>query len=180
MHDRDTVDIALYALKEGMTQQVAAELVGAPRTSVVSQAAARIPHLRPKGVIRVKTKTVEVPAVNAGERAAYDAAMEENVLLKAVQDDQKATGSAPATTSRRRCVELGGRLRAGTGLPLARILGFPGISKSSYEHRRARLGEDRGAPLRPLVAGRSRPAVGAAAAPCTRSCAATASASPRR
>ena len=51
--------------------------------------------------------------------------MEENALLKAVLDDLKAEGSAPATTSRRRCVELGERLRAVTGLPLTRILGTP-------------------------------------------------------
>ena len=44
-------------------------------------------------------------------------------------------------------------MRAGTGLPLTRILAFLGISKSSYEYHRARLGEDRHAALRPLVAG---------------------------
>lgn len=152
MYDRDTVDLALYALEEGMTQREAAELVGASRTAVASWAAGRLPHRRPEGTIRVRTKTVEVPAVNAGERAAYEAAMEENVLLKAVLDDLKAAGSAPATTSRRRCVELGERLRAETGLPLTRILAFLGISKSSYEYHRARLGTDRDAPTRPLVA----------------------------
>ena len=91
-------------------------------------------------------------AVNAGERAAYEAAMTENTLLKAVLDDLKAEGCAPATASRRRCAGLGERLRAETGLPLTRILAFLGISKSSYEYHRARLGADRHAGLRPLVA----------------------------
>ncbi|MDO4436955.1 MAG: IS3 family transposase [Coriobacteriaceae bacterium] len=152
MYDRDTVELALYALEDGMTLGAAARLVGASRTAVGNWAAGRLPHERASGRIRVRTKTVEVPAVNAEERAAYDAAMEENALLKAVLDDLKAEGSAPATTSRRRCVALGERLRAATGLPLTRILAFLGISKSSYEYHRARLGADRDAALRPLVA----------------------------
>ena len=85
--------------------------------------------------------------MNAGERATYEAAMTENTLLKAVLDDLKAEGCAPATTSRRRCAGLGERLRAETGLPLTRILAFLGISKSSYEYHRARLGADRHAVL---------------------------------
>lgn len=56
--------------------------------------------------------------MNAEEGAACDADMKENALLKAVLDDLKGEGSAPATTSRRRCVELGERLRAETGLSL--------------------------------------------------------------
>lgn len=46
--------------------------------------------------------------MNAEERAAYDAAMEENALLRAVLDDLRGEGSTPATTSKRRCVELAG------------------------------------------------------------------------
>lgn len=38
--------------------------------------------------------------MNAGERVAYEAAMTENTLLKAVLDDLKAEGRVLATTSR--------------------------------------------------------------------------------
>lgn len=153
MYDRGKVELVLSLLAEGATPGRAAREAGVSRTTARNWAAGRVPHERPSGRIRVRTRIVEVPALNAEERAAYDAAMEENVLLKAVLDDLKAAGSAPATTSRRRCVELGERLRAETGLPLTRILAFLGISKSSYEYHRARLGEDRHAALRPLVAG---------------------------
>lgn len=156
MYDRETVELALYALEEGMTQREAAELCGASRASVGFWAAGRVPHERGAGRIRVDgrpgARDAGVQAVNAEERAAYEAAMTENTLLKAVLDDLKAEGCAPATTSRRRRVELGERLRAETGLPLTRILAFLGISKSSYEYHRARLGADRHAGLRPLVA----------------------------
>lgn len=77
-----------------------------------------LPQARSSGRIRVRTKSVEVPALNAEEGAACDAAMKENALLKAVLDDLKGESSTPATTSRRRCVELGERLRAETGLSL--------------------------------------------------------------
>ena len=152
MYDGDKVEKALRLLAEGTTPGSAAREVGVSRTTVRNWAAGRVPHERASGRIRVRTEIVEVPALDAEERAAYDAAMEENALLKAVLDDLKAAGSAPATTSRRRCVELGERLRAETGLPLTRILAFLGISKSSYECHRARLGTDRHAALRPLVA----------------------------
>lgn len=132
MYDGDKVELVLSLLAEGATPGRAAREAGVSRTTVSNWAAGRVPHERPSGRIRVRTRIVEVPALNAEERAAYDAAMEENALLKAVLDDLKAAGSAPATTSRRRCVELGERLRAGTGLPLTRILAFLRISKSSY------------------------------------------------
>lgn len=153
MYDRGKVELVLSLLAEGATPGRAAREAGVSRTTARNWAAGRVPHERPSGRIRVRREIVEVPALNAEERAAYDAAMEENALLKAVLDDLKAAGSAPASTSRRRCVELGERLRAETGLPLTRILAFLGISKSSYEYHRARLGEDRHAALRPLVAG---------------------------
>ena len=153
MYDGDKVERALRLLGEGASPGRAAREVGVSRTTVRNWAAGRVPHERASGRIRVRTEIVEVPALDAEERAAYDAAMEENVLLKAVLDDLKAAGSAPATTSRRRCVEFDERLRAETGLPLTRTLGFPGISKSSYEYHRARPWEDRHAALRPPAAG---------------------------
>ena len=152
MFDSDAVEAALRAIDEGASIREAAALVGASKSAVGRWAAGRVPHERASGRIRVRAEIAEVTALDAEERAAYDAAMEENALLKAVLDDLKAEGSAPATTSRRRCVELGERLRAVTGLPLTRILGFLGISKSSYEYHRARLREDGRAALRPLVA----------------------------
>lgn len=117
MYDRETVELALYAPEEGMTQREAAELCGVSRASVGFWAAGRVPHERGAGRIRVDGRTgardAGVPAVNAEERAAYEAAMTENTLLKAVLDDLKAEGCAPATTSRRRCVELGGEIARG-------------------------------------------------------------------
>ena len=66
MYDRDMVDLALYALGEGMMRREVAELVGASRTAVASWAAGRLPQRRPEGTIRVRTKTVVTPALNAG------------------------------------------------------------------------------------------------------------------
>ena len=52
----------------------------------------------------------------------------------------------------RRKAELGDRLRAATDRPLREITAFLRTSRSSYEYHRARLGRDRDARLRPLVA----------------------------
>ncbi len=140
MYSPETVEAALRAIGEGASIRKATALAGVSKSAVARWAAGRVPRARRAGRIRVVDIDSEVPALNAEERAAYDAAMEENVLLKAVLDDLKAAGFALATTSRRRCVELGERLRAETGLSLTRILAFLGISKSSYEYHRARLG----------------------------------------
>lgn len=144
MYDRETVGLALYALEDGMTQREAAELCGVSRASVGFWTAGRVPHERGAGGIRVDGRA---RARDAGERAAHEAAMTENTLLKAVLDNLKSEGCAPATASRRRCAGLGERLCAETGLSLTRILAFLGISKSPREHRRARLGADRHAEL---------------------------------
>ncbi len=89
--------------------------------------------------------------LNEAERAAYEAAMTENQLLRAVLDDLKGAGSHPGSMSNRRKCELGERLRAATGLPLREITAFLRIS-SSYEYRRARLGRpDKYAALRARV-----------------------------
>ncbi len=45
--------------------------------------------------------------LNEVERAAYEAAMTENMLLRAVLDDLKGAGSHPASMSNRRKCELG-------------------------------------------------------------------------
>ena len=85
------------------------------------------------------------------ERAAYGAAMTENMLLRVVLDDLKEEGSRPASMSDARRTELGERSRAATGPPLREITAFLRISKSSYEYHRARLGSDRDADIRPLA-----------------------------
>ena len=89
--------------------------------------------------------------MNDAERAAYEAAMTENQLLRAVLDDLKAEGCAPASMSDARKTALGERLRAATGLPLREITAFLRISRSSYEYHRARLGRDKYAALRAEV-----------------------------
>lgn len=77
------------------------------------------------------------------DKAAYDAAMEENILPGAVLDDLKWAGSYPASVSNRRKCELGERSGRETGLLLRSITAFLGIPESSHEYHRARLGRDR-------------------------------------
>ncbi|MBM6815911.1 IS3 family transposase [Olsenella uli] len=158
MFDPEDVELALLALEEGMTPREAGELVGAGRETVRRWAAGRRPHPRsgparakippkpkpkPKPKPRPAATRREGHAVTGAEREAYEAAMTENMLLRAVLDDLKAAGSDPRSISRRRRVELGERLRAATGLPLREITRFLGISRSSYAYHRARLGRDK-------------------------------------
>ena len=89
--------------------------------------------------------------MDESEREAYEAAILENQLLRAVLADLKAGGWDPASISNRRKAELGGRSRRATGLPLRETARFLGISKSSYEYQRARAGLDRDAAIRPMV-----------------------------
>ena len=144
MYDRDEVGRALAALGRGATAAEAAALVGAGERTVSRWAAGRVPHER-LGSARVRptgTRT-EGGALDDAEREAYEAAMTENMLLRAVLDDLKGAGSHPASMSNRRKCELGERLRAATGLPLREITAFLRISRSSYEYHRARLGRDK-------------------------------------
>ena len=150
MHDRETVELA-----QGWPAREAGELVGASRETVRRWAAGRVPHARadPRrriGGDRARRRREEAP-LTGGERAAYEAAMTENMLLRAVSGDPRAEGSDPRSISRRRRVELGERLRAATGLPLREITRFLGISRSSYAYHRARLGSDKYAALRDEV-----------------------------
>lgn len=174
MYGRDDVELALYALEEGMGAREAAELVGCGVTAVREWSRGRLPHsvtgcasLR-GGRARTGAGRTEEAAMarsdEAEDRCAglYDAPATgplsglspdqvENRLLRAVLDDLKEEGSRPGSMSNRRKCELGERLRAATGLPLREITAFLRISKSSYEYHRARLGRDRDAALRPLV-----------------------------
>ena len=157
MYDREDVELALMALEEGMSVAEAGELVGASRESVRRWAAGTVPHVRAggrirgDGTVRGRAARGEEAPLDDSERAAYEAAMTENMLLRAVLDDLKGEGSDPRSISNRRKTELGERLRAATGLPLREITAFLRISKSSYEYHRARLGTDRLAGLRELV-----------------------------
>ena len=151
MFDREDVELALAALGEGMSVAEAAELVGASDDSVRRWASGRVPHARGRRASMVAWSRGEEGALDEPDRAAYEAAMLENQLLRAVLNDLKAGGSLPASISNRRKAELGERLRAATGRRLREITRFLGISKSSYEYHRARLGTDRDAAIRPLV-----------------------------
>lgn len=162
MYDRDTIELALLALEEGMTKVEAAELCGASRGAVQRWGRGLLPHARwrasgsaarpPRGAARMAPPDAEEDPLNEAERAAYEAAMNENMLLRAVLDDLKGAGSHPGSISNRRKCELGERLRAATGLPLREITAFLRISRSSYEYHRARLGRpDKYAGLRARV-----------------------------
>ena len=157
MHSREDVELALMALEEGWTRAAAGALVGASGPTVSRWAAGRVPHER-RGAGRGRGrmapgKVREEAPVNESERAAYEAAMTENMLLRAVLADLKAGGSDLRSISNRRKTELGERLRAATGLPLREITAFLRISRSSYEYHRARLGRDRDADIRASVVG---------------------------
>lgn len=148
MYDRDVVEMALYALEEGCSPTEAAEIAGCSRQALYRWARGEVPHPRAG---RRRRRGGEGVRVTDEERAAYEAAMTENMLLRAVLDDLKAGGSHPLSTSNRRKCELGERLRAATGLPLREITAFLRISRSSYDYHRARLGRDKYAALRAEV-----------------------------
>ena len=154
MFDRDDVELALMALEEGWSTREAGALVGASGASVSLWSRGMVPHERrrrgARGRVGPADEREEVPLDDA-ERAAYEAAMTENMLLRAVLDDLKAGGSGPRSISNRRKAELGERLRAATGLPLREVTAFLRISRSSYEYHRARLGRDKYAALRDEV-----------------------------
>ena len=170
MHSRDDVELFRLALEEGMSVADAAAAVGATRRTGYRWLSGMMPW-GPEGreaEARARAESERRSAVrrrlDGDERAAYDAAMEENVLLRAVLADLKAEGCAPASMSNARKCALGERLRRETGLPLRSITAFLRASKSSYEYHRARLGRrrDRDADIRAEVrrlfeaSGRSR------------------------
>lgn len=152
MYDRETIEIAVRAVEDGMSRGEAAALAGCGVSSVRAWAAGATPHerLRPDEAWWCP-KNRRGETVDESERTAYEAAMTENMLLRAVSGDLKEGGSPLASISNRRKCELGERLRAVTGLPLREITAFLRISKSSYEYHRARIGRDKYAALRAEV-----------------------------
>lgn len=141
-----------------------AELFDVSHSAVANWARGRIPHARRTGrptvrasgppesgtIVADRIPAMEVP-VDASEREAFEAAMVENQLLRAVLADLKAGGSSPDSISNRRKTELGERLREATGRSLREITDFLRISKSSYEYHRRRLGRDKYAALRARI-----------------------------
>lgn len=154
MYGREQVELFLLGREDGMTIREAAGLAGVGVRAAECWSRGLLPHsytgAARRGTIGGSTRREEAP-VDDSERAAYEAAMRENMLLRAVLADLKAGGWDPASISNARKAELGERLRAETGLPLREITAFLRISKSSYEYCRARLGRDRDAAIRPLV-----------------------------
>jgi len=101
-----------------------------------------------EGMVPVAAKKDVPPEV-----AALSASELENACLRAVLADLKAGGWDPGSISNRKKAELGERLRLETGRALREITAFLGISKSSYEYHRKRLGRpDRRAAVRARVA----------------------------
>ena len=161
MHGRETVEAFLAARARGLSVLEAAREAGvAPGTAfgwdagVLPRSYAGVPAKRPPRRVRMARMAAAIAReapLDESERAAYDAAMEENVLPGAVLDDLKWGGSHPGSMSNRRKCELGERSGRETGLPLRSITAFLRISKSSYEYHRARLGRDRDAGIRGLA-----------------------------
>ena len=155
MYSRETVEAALEALSLGFNPREAAELAGVSRSIVVKWARGGTPHVRSGARAAVSAsascesatmvparRIPEGAAVDAQEREAFEAAMVENQLLRAVLADLKAGGFSPDSISNRRKTELGERLREATGRSLREITAFLRISKSSYEYHRRRLREE--------------------------------------
>lgn len=90
---------------------------------------------------------VELAPLASGGTDA-EAAMTENMLSRAVLDDLKGEGSHPGSISNRRKCELGGKLRAATGMLLREISALLRISKSSYEYHRAKHWRNRDTDIR--------------------------------
>ena len=165
MYSRDDVELALYALEEGMGARGAAELVGCGVTAVREWSRGHLPHSvagcgslrggcarsrpgrRTEAVAMARSDEAEdrgaglYDAPATGPLSGLSPDQVENRLLRAVLDDLKAGGSLPGLTSNRSKAELGERLRRETGLPLRPIARFLGISKSSYEYWRRRLAD---------------------------------------
>jgi transposase InsO family protein len=151
MYDREDVELALYALEEGMTPREAAELVGASRWTVCRWSRGSAPHPRasrpaggariPKRERRDRGKAGDGPMARPDRDREMERLREERDVLRAVLDDLKEAGSSRRSISNRRKVELGERLRAERGFSLRAITTCLRISKSSYEYHRARLAD---------------------------------------
>ena len=169
MYDRDTVELFLMALDEGMNVARAGREVGIPEDTARRWAAGGLPHCHPGGArasgriagsAKPSKRRRPVPEASpydppkSGPLAGMTRDQIENLLLKAVLDDLKGEGSHPLSTPMRSRCELGERLRRATGLPTSEIIRFLEIPRSTWHcHRANPRAADPLAPLRPLVAG---------------------------
>lgn len=164
MYSRDDVELALYALEDGMSAREAAELVGCGVSSVGEWSRGHLPHsVTGRGSLRAGRARAGAGRGEAVAMARSDEAGDrdagpceapatgplsglspdqvENRLLRAVLDDPRAGGSLPGSAPDRSKAEFGERLRRETGLPLRLVARFLGISKSSHGYWRRRLAD---------------------------------------
>lgn len=169
MHSKEEVAVFLRCRERGMGVAEAAEFAGVPARTAAKWSAGALPHSaagRALPAVGARMGATEprgrAPAMDQRRPGLYEPARRgplsgltpdqvENLLLRAVLADLKAGGWDPASISNRSKCELGERLRAATGQPLRSITRFLGMSKSSYEYHRARLGRDRDADIRAEV-----------------------------
>ena len=82
MHDGNTIAKMLRLL--GGAPERAAREVGVPRATARNWAVGRVPRKRASGIIRVRTKTVEAPKLDAKERAIPSGDSDHNSLCRAI------------------------------------------------------------------------------------------------
>ena len=171
MYDRDTVELLLLALDEGMGVTRAAREVGVSLDTARRWAAGMLPRscaAAPRASGRIgadearttrggaRVKKIEIGALyeppETGPLAEMTPDQIEKLLLRAVLDDLKGGGSHPLSTPMRSRCELGERLRLATGLPTSTITRFLEIPRSTWYYHRSRPARaGRGEALRPLV-----------------------------
>ena len=171
MYDRDTVELLLLALDEGMGVTRAAREVGVSLDTARRWAAGMLPRscaAAPRASGRIgadearttrggaRVKRIEIGALyeppETGPLAEMTPDQIEKLLLRAVLDDLKGGGSHPLSTPMRSRCELGERLRLATGLPTSTITRFLEIPRSTWYYHRSRPARaGRGEALRPLV-----------------------------
>lgn len=157
MYDRDTVELLLLALDEGMGVTRAAREVGVSLDTARRWAAGMLPRScaaagRASGRIGAdearttrggaRVKKIEIGALyeppETGPLAEMTPDQIEKLLLRAVLDDLKGGGSHPLSTPMRSRCELGERLRLATGLPTSTITRFLEIPRSTWYYHRSR------------------------------------------
>ncbi len=149
MYDRDTVELLLLALDEGMGVTRAAREVGVSLDTARRWAAGMLPRscaAAPRASGRIgadearttrggaRVKKIEIGALyeppETGPLAEMTPDQIEKLLLRAVLDDLKGGGSHPLSTPMRSRCELGERLRLATGLPTSTITRFLEIPRA--------------------------------------------------
>lgn len=162
MYDRDTVELLLLALDEGMGVTRAAREVGVSLDTARRWAAGMLPRscaAAPRASGRIgadearttrggaRVKKIEIRGLyeppETGPLAEMTPDQIEKLLLRAVLDDLKGEGSHPLSTPMRSRCGLARRLREATGLPTSTITRFLDIPRSTYYYHLARGDRDR-------------------------------------